>query len=603
MSYSELALNCWLLFQIFGVATRARTLLTARWNEHITFLRQGLDVRITLGDTSDSPGGKKTKHSFPLDTKLSDLQGLDDAGLLRTDIARTALSWLWNRTEFHGLVFSRADVHGSDSPFGKDRFNQAMTALIGFTDGCGKLRKRLETDACAMLKAGTITPAVRALVSSLQQHKGSTAALDYVKVSTDSTDKKDVKEVVDKVVDKVVKQAEDAELTAGSKEAEDTPEKTPFTVLAGYDCNRVFRMDRDLREAQHWEFKHNKLTIWWDGTGKPEVVELDPDDFDHDFKRPDIIRVQVGDTTPDVIWSTPTAGSKEAEEPAAEADGAAEDDEAMVTAKALAGAFGKKQAEIELLKAQIAELKAGSATQAEQPPLVRQNAVSGGEDFGGGDGGESDSTDEKPAPVVAKTGDLVEITHDYNGTSNLLVTIDGESVLLELVQSPGNPDHNWTFAPHLKNSKHHLAHLVDYGVHQVCISPSPDLSAMSPMDLIVNFGPTGVELVQVGQPFEGKYYLRLAGHTDSNIVNDGDDGGGGGGGASVLAELDRSIATMAEDEAMVSMEVSNALRVSAKLATAWRMNPPKTVGEEESFKRYGDIADFGLERAKRLRVQ
>ena len=72
---------------------------------------------------------------------------------------------------------------------------------------------------------------------------------------------------------------------------------------------------------------------------------------------------------------------------------------------------------------------------------------------------------------------------------------------------------------------------------------------------------------------------------------------------SVLAELDRSIAAMAEDEAMVSMEVSNALRVSAKLATAWRMNPPKTVGEEESFKRYGQMADFGLERAKRLRVQ
>ena len=72
---------------------------------------------------------------------------------------------------------------------------------------------------------------------------------------------------------------------------------------------------------------------------------------------------------------------------------------------------------------------------------------------------------------------------------------------------------------------------------------------------------------------------------------------------SVLAELDRSIAAMAEDEAMVSMEVSNALRVSAKLATAWRMNPPKTEGEAESFKRYGDIADFGLERAKRLRVQ
>ena len=35
-----------------------------------------------------------------------------------------------------------------------------------------------------------------------------------------------------------------------------------------------------------------------------------------------------------------------------------------------------------------------------------------------------------------------------------------------------------------------------------------------------------MELVQVGQPFEGKYYLRLAGHTDAKIVNDGDDGGG-----------------------------------------------------------------------------
>ena len=228
---------------------------------------------------------------------------------------------------------------------------------------------------------------------------------------------------------------------------------------------------------------------------------------------------------------------------------------------------------------------------------MRQHAVSGGEDFGGGD-----DDDEKPASVVVVDGDLVGITHDYNGTSNLLVTIDGESVMLELVQSPGNPEHNWTFAPHNEGFKHHLAHLVDYGVHQVCISPSPDLSAMSPLDLVVNFGPKGVELVQVGQPFEGKYYLRLAGHTDAKIVDDGDDGGGGGGG-SVLAELDRSIATMAEDEAMVSMEVSNALRVSASLATAWRMNPPKTVGEEESFKRYGEIADFGLERAKRLRVQ
>ena len=62
---------------------------------------------------------------------------------------------------------------------------------------------------------------------------------------------------------------------------------------------------------------------------------------------------------------------------------------------------------------------------------------------------------------------------------------------------------------------------------------------------------------------------------------------------------------MVEDEAKCNhkKEVSNALRVSAKLATAYRMRPPMTEGETESFKRYGDIADFGLERAKRLRVQ
>ena len=94
----------------------------------------------------------------------------------------------------------------------------------------------------------------------------------------------------------------------------------------------------------------------------------------------------------------------------------------------------------------------------------------------------------------------------------MLVTIDGESVMLELVQSHGKPDNNWTFAPHMKDTQHHVARLVDYGVHQVCISPSPDLSAGSPLDLVVNFGPKGVELVQVEQPFEGKYDLRAV-HT------------------------------------------------------------------------------------------
>ena len=221
-----------------------------------------------------------------------------------------------------------------------------------------------------MLKAGTITPAVRALVSSLQQHKGSTAALDYVKVGTDKVSiDKEVKKAPADVVDKVEEAPADVVDTVVP--SADTPEKSPFTVYAGYDCNRVFRVDRDLRTAHDWEFKHNKLSIWWTGTGKPEVIELDADDFDHDWKRPDTIRVQVGNGTPDVIWSTPTAGSKEAEQPAAET---ADDDEAMAIAEALAGAFDKKNAEVQLLKAQIAELKAGSATQAEQPPSVGASA-------------------------------------------------------------------------------------------------------------------------------------------------------------------------------------------------------------------------------------
>jgi hypothetical protein len=677
MSYSELALNCWLLFQIYGVATRARTLLTARWNEHITFLPGGNDVRIQLGDT-DSPG-KKTKHKFPLDTKLSDLQGLDDAGLLRTDIARTALSWLWNRTEFHGLVFSRADLHGTDSPFGKDRFNQAMTALTGFTDGCGKLRKRLETDACAMLEAGTITPAVRALVSSLQQHKGSTAALDYVKVSTAkvSTDKKDVKkapadvvdkvvkEVLDDVVDKVVKEAEEApaDVVDGATQAEQPPLVRQNAVSGGEDFGGG---DDDVVDGAADVSVLVPPAV--DAAISSVHAEISPDEYRF------VHRLRLDD---------PARLLKLFE--AAEA-----------RARSYQGAPKHviREFRSELYNAVRADSTVEDAEQGAEPAdgdMVPVDMVEAAPD---------DDDDEKPAPVVAKTGDLVEITHDYSGTSNLLVTIDGESVLLELVQNPGNPGHNWTFAPHLKNSKHHLAHLVDYGVHQVCISPSPDLSAGSPMDLIVNFGPKGVELVQVGQPFEGKYYLRLAGHTDAKIVNDGDDGGGlvekvdglsspetaaasdsswlkdlaeeaehlaydncrtegditrfqlalikaarnkpvelsanenaayikyhdlgewlkkkteppPGDESdsdseyeqrSVLAELDRSIAAMVEDEAKCNhkKEVSNALCVNAKLANAWRMNPPKTVGEEESFKRYGEIADFGLERAKRLRVQ
>ena len=125
-------------------------------------------------------------------------------------------------------------------------------------------------------KAGTITPSVRALVSSLQQHKGSTAALDYV-----SPIHPIAAEVVGKLVNDVVAGAAD-------DDSADTPEKSPFTVFAGYECSRVFPMDRDLREAKDYDVKRNELTIWWDGprgTCEPQVIEVDIDHFDTDFKR------------------------------------------------------------------------------------------------------------------------------------------------------------------------------------------------------------------------------------------------------------------------------------------------------------------------------
>ena len=38
MSHAELALNCWLLVEIFGVATRARTLVSAHWDMNISLM-------------------------------------------------------------------------------------------------------------------------------------------------------------------------------------------------------------------------------------------------------------------------------------------------------------------------------------------------------------------------------------------------------------------------------------------------------------------------------------------------------------------------------------------------------------------------------------
>eukprot|EP01046_Picozoa_sp_COSAG06_P095300 COSAG06_NODE_41423_length_391_cov_1.232877_2_plen_62_part_01 len=57
-----------------------------RWSVNVIKLDKG-DWRIKLGD-EENPG---TKHSFPLDIKLSELAGLSRAGLLYHDFATTAL--------------------------------------------------------------------------------------------------------------------------------------------------------------------------------------------------------------------------------------------------------------------------------------------------------------------------------------------------------------------------------------------------------------------------------------------------------------------------------------------------------------------------------
>ena len=90
------------------------------------------------------------------------------------------MNWLWVRTEGEKqgrLVFSRNCKKGSQ--FGKDVFGKHMVSVLGKGMDCGLLRKRLEMDAARLAEEGTITPADRSMVSSLLQHSGKTAGLDY----------------------------------------------------------------------------------------------------------------------------------------------------------------------------------------------------------------------------------------------------------------------------------------------------------------------------------------------------------------------------------------------------------------------------------------
>eukprot|EP01043_Picozoa_sp_COSAG02_P004442 COSAG02_NODE_115_length_35467_cov_292.837056_23_plen_688_part_00 len=177
IAYVDLALAVWFMFTVFGIATRTRTLLTARWGDNFRREENG-DWHIQLGDPN---GG--TKHKFPLSVKLSELSNLCNAGLLYPDLATTALDWLYSRTKGDKdgrLVFSRSET--KDSPFGKAVFGTYMREQYKSAKDmdCGALRKRIEIMANQLLKAEKITAADRALASTLLQHKAETAALDYL---------------------------------------------------------------------------------------------------------------------------------------------------------------------------------------------------------------------------------------------------------------------------------------------------------------------------------------------------------------------------------------------------------------------------------------
>jgi hypothetical protein len=177
MAYVDLAKAVWFLFTVLAVATRTRTLLTARWGENVSRDDRG-DWSIRLGNPA---GG--TKHQFPLSVRLSELKNLCHAGILYPDLAATALDWLYGRTkgDKNGrLVFSRSD--SKDSVFGKSVFGAYMREQYKGNKemDCGALRKRIEITASQLADAGRITLADRALVSNLLQHKAQTAALDYL---------------------------------------------------------------------------------------------------------------------------------------------------------------------------------------------------------------------------------------------------------------------------------------------------------------------------------------------------------------------------------------------------------------------------------------
>jgi hypothetical protein len=171
MPYGELALHVWLICQVFGVATRARTLRTARWGREIVRLYSAkpepepelepkqeevpqqvwgsCDWRIAIDDTVQPP-------AVPVSVRLSQLQPLAGMGLLQPVLVSDALGWLFARTESPNgrLVFSHSA--SQEEIFKKNKFCKFFAAKIGSDMDCAMLRERLKTDKEELTGEGAI---------------------------------------------------------------------------------------------------------------------------------------------------------------------------------------------------------------------------------------------------------------------------------------------------------------------------------------------------------------------------------------------------------------------------------------------------------------
>ena len=161
MAYAELAMSAWLVLQVFGVASRARALRTARWGHEIARLPDG-DWRIALAAEGggDRGGG--------LEVRLSELRPLGAVGLLRPELAAAALERLLSATvgETEGrVVFSHSSTEGEIRK--KDKFGKFFAARIGEGMDCVMFRERLERAADSLLDAGTIGAGERGLLARL----------------------------------------------------------------------------------------------------------------------------------------------------------------------------------------------------------------------------------------------------------------------------------------------------------------------------------------------------------------------------------------------------------------------------------------------------